>query len=162
MEIRELSGEVINGRRPKLDPAWPVRVVKLMERCWAAEPYKRPAMHTVTSALGSLLQLSEEDLFRPEKENRTSKQLNTEVQVTNPTLIFQQAANQALKKENYLRLPVIGSRSEKNIKVKRGSIAYAKFKTKAQLMPQFGSFTPQNNNPLSSSFPDNDDFVGSL
>ncbi|KAH3744344.1 Serine/threonine-protein kinase STY46 [Pelomyxa schiedti] len=55
----QIIAQVIQGKRPKIQPTIPYGWAKLMQLCWAAEPTARPTFDIVLNKLEKLIKLNE-------------------------------------------------------------------------------------------------------
>jgi len=53
---KEAIQQVLKGKRPRVDPAWPGEIVSIIQACWAQNPEDRPAVQDVVSWLTTLLE----------------------------------------------------------------------------------------------------------
>ena len=49
--FRDVSLDVLEGRRPQVPPDTPQDFAKLIKKCWHSDPNKRPAMEDVIELL---------------------------------------------------------------------------------------------------------------
>jgi serine/threonine protein kinase len=61
VSLMELSRQVVQGKRPPLQPSWPVGVCEIMVKCWSGIAEERPTFGEVVEKLAPLVGLKKVD-----------------------------------------------------------------------------------------------------